>query len=791
MYRTGDLGRWRSDGTIEFGGRADDQVKLRGFRIEPGEIASVLSGIEGVGQAAVVLREVAGEPRLVAYLTAARGGDLPETEALRTGLSSRLPDYMIPSAFVELDTLPLTTSGKLDRRALPMPEITGSATYVAPRTAHEALLARLFGELTGADRVIGRIRAETGLELPLRSVFSHASVTALAHLLDEASESTMPSIVAGSGRDASGTVQLSFGQERLWMLDRLEGGSSQYNIPFALELNGVLDATRLASALRALVLRHEPLRTVIQIEDGDPVGSVLEADAVGCVLELHNLCTSPAALEQHLNAVAGHVFDLGRSPSLYGRLLELAPERHVLALVVHHGAMDGSSLPVLMQELSTLYRGETLPPLPWAYSDHAAWQRNWLQESGTLERGLSYWRDHLSGAPEVLELPLDHVREADRDRRAGYVPVSLNPELGQELNRLAQESGTTVFSVLLSAWGLLLGRLARQDEVVIGTPVAGRMAPGSEALIGFFVNTLALRLDLSGDVDRSALLARVHSVITGGLEHQDTPFEQVVDRLEVARSLSHAPLFQAMFAWQSQEQGAFALDGISTSLLPVTLEQAKFDVTLSLGPGTDGSITGMLEYDTDLFAAETAKHWVDLLEHVVKGLLAAEVGQPRLSSFNATSRVVPETLVPDLFSEVARRTPEATAVIAGEEDLSYGDLEAASNRLARYLIGVGAGPDRVIGICMDRSIAMIVAILGVMKSGAAYLPLDPGHPEERLREMLEDSQALAVLTEPAMKPVLDKVCQVYVPTAPDTAQDIATHSPNIITDEDRIEHLRP
>ncbi len=339
----------------------------------------MLSGIEGVGQAAVVLREVAGEPRLVAYLTAARGGGLPETEALRAGLSSRLPDYMIPSAFVELDALPLTTSGKLDRRALPMPEITGSATYVAPRTAHEALLARLFGELTGADRVgaedsffalgghsllamrlIGRIRAETGLELPLRSVFSHASVTALAHLLDEASESTMPSIVAGSGRDASGTVQLSFGQERLWMLDRLEGGSSQYNIPFALELNGVLDATRLASALRALVLRHEPLRTVIQIEDGDPVGSVLEADAVGCVLELHNLSTSPAALEHHLSAVAGHVFDLGRSPSLYGRLLELAPERHVLALVVHHGAMDGSSLPVLMQELSTLYRGETL-----------------------------------------------------------------------------------------------------------------------------------------------------------------------------------------------------------------------------------------------------------------------------------------------------------------------------------------------------------------------------------------------------------------------------------------------
>ncbi len=308
--------------------------------------------------------------------------------------------------------------------------------------------------------------------------------------------------------------------------------------------------------------------------------------------------------------------------------------------------------------------------LPWAYSDHAAWQRNWLQESGTLERGLSYWRDHLSGAPEVLELPLDHVREADRDRLAGYVPVSLNPELGQAVNRLAQESGTTVFSVLLSAWGLLLGRLARQDEVVIGTPVAGRMAPGSEALIGFFVNTLALRLDLSGDVDRSALLARVHSVVTGGLEHQDTPFEQVVDRLEVARSLSHAPLFQAMFAWQSQEQGAFALDGISTSLLPVTLEQAKFDVTLSLGTGTDGSITGMLEYDNDLFTAETAEHWVGLLEHVVKGMLAAEVGQPlslinlvdeaeaqRLSSFNATSRVVPETLVPALFSEVARRTP--------------------------------------------------------------------------------------------------------------------------------------
>ncbi|MFM8801972.1 MAG: condensation domain-containing protein, partial [Tagaea sp.] len=826
MYRTGDLGRWRADGTIEFGGRADDQVKLRGFRIEPGEVAAALSAIAGVGQAAVVVREVAGERRLVAYVTTSGADALPDAATLRAGLSARLPDYMIPSAFVTLDALPLTVSGKLDRKALPLPEIAGSGAYVAPADAHEALVCRLYGALTGATRVsaddnffalgghsllamrlIGAVRRETGCELALRQVFEHPTARALAAVLARAERSAMAPVVAGSGTHAAGHVVLSWGQERLWTIDQLEGGS-QYNIPLALELRGALDGAALAAALRALAIRHQPLRTVIRVVDGQPVGHVLEPEALGPLLEVYEV--APEAVDEHLAAAAGHRFDLGQAPSLYGRLLRLAAEHHVLVLVVHHGAADGSALAVLGAELAALYRGARtggpsgLAALPYDYADYARWQRDWLGEPARLAGALAYWRGHLGGAPEHLELPLDRVRRADRGRRAGYVPVRIGAALGVRLATLATRRGMTLFGLLLAGYALLLGRLSRQDEVVIGTPAAGRTAPGCEALIGFFVNTLALRVDLSGAPDRDALLARVQEVVSAGLEHQGAPFERVVEALAVTRSLAHTPLFQAMFAWQSQDPAALALDGLAVSTREVGLAQAKFDLTLSLAPQAGGAIAGAIEYDADLFEAATVERWAEMLTTLLDALdaspadtpvgllaLASAADRAALMGFNATERALDGRLVPELFAEAAARNPKATALVCGAQQLSYATLDAAANRLARHLIAHGAGPETIVALCFERSIGMVVAILAVLKTGAAYLPLDPAYPNARLRLMLADSRARLLLCDPAHAAELEGIAPVILPGNPDTARAIAALNPGPIADSERTSPLRP
>ena len=766
---------------------------------------------------------------------------------LRTALGERLPDYMIPSAFVVLDALPLTVSGKLDRKALPLPEIVGSQVHIAPATAQEALLCRLYAELTGAARVsandsffalgghsllamrlIGAIRRETGLEAPLRAVFEQPTPQGLGSVLAQADQSLLPPVVAGSGQldggdDSQNQVVLSWGQERLWTLDQLEGGSSQYNIPLVLDLSGDLDADALVAALRALVIRHEALRTVIRADDGIPIGSVLDETELGDLLGHHDLSALPEPQAQqqvaeHIAAVAGHRFDMAHAPSLYGRLLRCNPHHHVLALVVHHAAADGSALPVLGHELAALYQaartGEpaALEPLAYSYSDHAQWQRSWLQQSGALDRALDYWRGQLADTPECLELPLDHVRHADRARRAGYAPVEIDAGLGGRLGALAAARGMTLFSLLLAGWALLLGRLSRQDDVVIGTPSAGRTAPGSEALIGFFVNTLALRVDLSGHPDRDTLLARAHAAVSAGLEHEHAPFEQVVEALDVPRSLAHTPLFQAMFAWQSQDAAALVLPGLEVTPLEVGLEQAKFDVTLSLAPvmapGGDGALAGVIEYDADLFDAGTVTRWTAMLVQLLEDLadvpahsaattpvallgLTPAADLARIAGFNATAQSVPATLAPELFAQVAARTPDATALVCGDEHMSYAALDAASSQLARYLIAQGAGPEQVVGLCLERSVTMVVAILAVLKSGAAYLPLDPAHPTERLRAMLTDSGALLLVCEDAHAQTLAGIAPLVLPKQPATIAAIASLSAAPLTNAERTAPLHP
>ena len=704
---------------------------------------------------------------------------------------------MVPSAFVVLGSFPLSPSGKLDRRGLPAPEITGVSEYEAPVTPDEALLCRLFGELTGAARVsvtesffalgghsllvmrlVARVRAERGVELPLRSVFAHPSARALAVALSQAGSTRLGAVIAGSGFDDEGGAVLSLGQERLWSLSQLEAvPSGQYNIPIGLRLTGDLDVGALGAALECLVDRHAVLRTVIDAPDGIARGRVLPRGSFGSVLEEVDLRGSGGVPEREAEALsvllafARRPFDLACDVRLRALLVYVGPQEALLGLVADHGSFDGSSFAVFGAELSALYDaarsefagdlGSALAPLEWQFGDWAAWQRGWL-DAGGLEAGLEYWEDHLSGAPHILELPTDYVRRADRARIAGYHDVVIAPEVRSGLEALALLHGTTLYGVLLAGLGFVLSGLTRQDEVVIGSPSAGRVQEGSEALLGFFVNTLALRLAPGFASDLGDYLEQVGGTVRDGLEHESAPFEQVVERVGVERSLSHAPVFQVMFAWQSQGGGSLGLGDLDIAGIDLPLGQAKFDLSVSLAPDADGSIRGVLEYDGDLFTSVTISRWCDVLGSVLGQFanaanaaelcslgslrLASDIEVECLSGFNATSCAVEVGVLPDLLSDRAVLDVGSPAVVFGDGALSYGELEARSNALGRYLIGLGVGPDAVVGIALPRSFEMVIALVGVLKAGGAYLPLDPEYPEDRLRYMLGDSGADVVIS---------------------------------------------
>ena len=793
MYRSGDLARWRSDGVLEFGGRVDGQVQLRGFRIEPGEVESALQSQPEVGEAAVVLQEAAGEPRLVGYVTPS-GGEVPVPAGVLAAASRQLPAHMVPSAVVVLERLPLTPNGKLDRRGLPAPEMAGGSVHVAPSTAGEALVVRLFEELTGASRVsvldsffalgghsllairlVSRLREATGASLSVRSVFAAPTPRGLAAVLSAEVERD-GRVEPGAGVGPDGSVCLSYGQERLWSLDQLEGGAgSQYNMPLALRLEGPVDASALSGALRDLALRHAALRTVIEAPEGIPRGRLLGAEELGPLVAVEDLrgATDPAgSARSRLESFARRPFRLEREPSVRGLLLRSGDSVWHLGLCVHHGAADGSSMAVLGRELSALYAARrtgsgsglsALPTPPWSYADYAAWQRGRMEEA-SQSSAVAWWRSHLSGAPAVLELPLDRRRRADRARTPGRLPVVLSPSLVSGLAALARREGLTLFGVVLAGFGRLLSGLSGQEEVVVGTPSAGRQAAGSEQVVGFFVNTLALRLRVSAGASVSEYLSQVGRVVRDGLEHEQAPFERVVEALDPVRSLAHTPVFQAMLAWHSQERGKLSLPGVSAEELVLGTGDAKFDVTLSLSPAADGGVSGVLEYDADLIEAASASRWVRLLAHVLSGMSSADCGArvadldladaaelSALSGFNATAAAPVSGTLPGLLSSRALRHAELPAVVFGNERLSYGDLEARSNRLARELLSRGAGPETVVAAGLERSLEMVVAVVAVVKAGAAYLPLDVTYPPARLSYMLSDSSAHLLVTTKALR----------------------------------------
>ncbi|MDJ0382276.1 non-ribosomal peptide synthetase [Streptomyces sp. G-G2] len=787
MYRTGDLARWTGDGVVEFVGRADEQVKLRGFRIEPGEIEDRLARHPDVAQAAVIVREDRpGDKRLVGYVV---GTGSVDTGALKEYLSGELPDYMVPSALVAVAGLPLTANGKTDRRALPAPDYGSAAALRAPRDERETALCALYADILGvaevgiddsffdlgghsllATRLVNRIRTGFGAEVPVRAVFEAPTVAALAARLTDADTARLR--LAPGERPA--VIPLSHAQRRLWFIDSVEDTTGSYNIQLAVRLLGEPDPDAMRAALADVIDRHESLRTVFPAEAGVPRQRILSADEYEFTLDTRTV--TEAELDGELSALAVSDFDLTADLPLRARLLRLAPREHVLALVLHHIAGDGSSLAPLARDLGTAYaaraagRAPEFAPLPVQYADYALWQRRSLGDEDDPESAfgqqLGHWRTALAGLPEELELPFDRPRAAEAGTAGGQVPLPIPAELARGVRRLAAESGASLFMVLHAAVAALLHRLGAGTDIPLGTVVAGRGDEALEELVGFFVNTLVLRTDLSGDPAFRELVERAKAADLAAFSHQDVPFERLVEELNPVRTLSRNPLFQVAISLENNEEADLSLPGLTLAPQPTDAEVAKFDLSFSFGeehlPDGTTLLGGRLEYSTALFERSTAEAFAERLVRLLEGAVAdpgTPVGaldllSPReeslLGEVNDTARDLPQDTVHALFAARAARTPRAVALTGAGERLDCAELDARANALARRLIDAGVAPGDRVAILQERSVALVVSTLAVLKAGAAYVPLDARHPVPRLEGIVEETRCRVLLVDRAM-----------------------------------------
>ncbi|MFJ1753590.1 amino acid adenylation domain-containing protein [Kitasatospora sp. NPDC088134] len=793
MYRTGDLARWTADGEVEYVGRADGQVKLRGFRIEPAEIENALLALDGVRDARVLVREdVPGNPRLVGYAVPEPGARW-DGAGLARALGRVLPGYLVPAAFVLLDALPLNANGKLDRRALPAPQLAGGGA-VAPRTPQEELLAELFAEVLGlpsvgveddffalgghsllATRLVARIRATTGAEPTLREVFDRPTVAELAAALTPALGPAGPGRPALVPARRPDPVSLSFAQQRLWFLNRSGEAADAYNVPLVLELAGPLDPGALRAALGDVVARHESLRTLLVERDGIPEQMVLGAEEAAGLLRFERGAPAEDERAAAVRAAVAAPFDLAAELPLRAALLRTEPERHLLVLVLHHVAADGWSLAPLVRDLAAAYRARTAggapewPDLPVQYADYALWQRALLgaedDPESLMARQLAFWRSELDGAPDLSALPLDRPRPAVPSHRGGTVPCELPAEVWAGVVGLARECGCTPFMVLHAALALTLRAHGAGEDVPIGTALAGRTDEALEELVGFFVNTVVLRADLSGNPDFRALLRRVAAADLAAFAHADLPFERLVEALNPERSAGHHPLFQTMLVLQNQQQAEPDLAGVTVRDVSPHPGTSKFDLTFSLTEttGTAGSagsgLGGYLEYATDLFDPGTARA---LAERFVR-VLAEAVADPerRVDAFDplgaaerarllelgrGADRPLPRRTVPEAVAGWAARTPDAPAVRDGRGGLTYAELDARADALAGVLRGRGVGRGALVALAVPASVETVVAMLAVLRAGAAYVPVDPEYPAARVAQMLADARPALLLT---------------------------------------------
>ncbi|QWF79751.1 non-ribosomal peptide synthase/polyketide synthase [Amycolatopsis sp. CA-230715] len=755
LYRTGDLARWTFDGVLEFLGRVDHQVKIRGFRIELGEIETILTTHPQVEQAVVTEHE----GTLVAYPVPA-GVNLDDLRAHAAGL---LPEYMVPTTFSPLNALPLTPNGKLDRAALPKPDYAEKATGTAPRTEREARLCAAFADVLGVERVgidddffalgghsllvmrlVGRMRAELGIEVPLRAVFDAPTVAALASALGDAVPAAAPLTV----RDRPERVPLSFAQRRLWVLDQVDGPSSTYTIPLAWRMSGALDLDALRAAVHDLVLRHESLRTVFPADGGEPYQRILPEPEVPFLVERVTEDVLPAKLAQ----AAEHAFALDRELPIRATVFETARDEHVVLLLVHHIAGDEWSSAPLSADLTTAYasrvdgRAPEFAPLPVQYADYALWQRESLGDD--LARQLDFWRAELAGLPDELALPTDRTRPAEASHQGASVAVPFTPELSQGLRDLARQHDVSLFMVLHAAVATLLTRLGAGTDVPIGSPISGRGDAALEDLVGFFLNTLVLRTDTGGDPTFGELLARVRDTDLAAFSHQDVPFERLVEALNPERSLARHPLFQVMVVYLADPGDGLALPGISARPEPVGQRTAKFDLEFDF---TDDG--GRIEYSTDLFDARTVERLAEQLLRVLTDVVA-DPGAP-IGSIDLLSEVDRQRMLVEWNRwgpavsglPVSRVEPDAVAVVFEGGELSFGEFEGWVSGVAGWLSGLGVGRGDRVGVVLPRSVELLVTVFAVQRVGAAYVPVDPGLPADRVEFMLADSAPAVVVDD--------------------------------------------
>ncbi|MEV5831905.1 amino acid adenylation domain-containing protein, partial [Spirillospora sp. NPDC052242] len=779
MYRTGDLARWRPDGTLEYLGRADDQVKIRGYRVEPGEIESVLSGFEGVAGAAVVVRD----GRLAAYVVPAS----VDVAALRAHAAARLPDHMMPS-LTALDALPLTVNGKLDRAALPAPGGTAGTGRRAPRTPQEEILAGLFAEILGvprvgaddsffdlggdsltATRLVGRVRSALGAELPVRALFEAPTVAGLAARLAGAGRDVRPALRPA---ERPAVVPLSHAQQRLWFLNRFQGAGALFTMPIALRLDGALDLDALRAALADVAARHESLRTIFPDGSGSARQLVLDPAAARPRLEV--TATDEARLPAALAAAAGQGFDLSVEPPLRARLFALGGDTHVLLLLLHHIAADGWSMAPLARDVILAYasraegRAPEWAPLPVQYADYTLWQRELFgsedDPKSLISRQIAYWREALAGLPDELPLPTDRPRPAEASYRGGTHEFELDADLHAGLAALARRHGASLFMVVQAAYAALLTRLGAGTDVPIGSPIAGRTDEALDDLVGMFVNMLVLRTDTSGDPSFTDLIARVKETDLAAYANQDLPFERLVEILNPARSMARHPLFQAVLSFQNNPEARLELDGLTGGAEPLTSGVAKYDLSLYLrerhgDDGAPGGLEAALEYALDLFDPATAASIGDRFERLVRALVAdpdAPIGAAEILDC-AERRTLLRTwaggrapaaeraTIPALFEARAAERPDAVAVTFEGVSWTFGEVNARANRLARRLVERGVGCEQFVALALPRSADLVVAILAVLKAGAAYVPIDPDYPADRIAYMVDDARPVLTI----------------------------------------------
>ncbi|MCX4985262.1 non-ribosomal peptide synthetase [Streptomyces sp. NBC_00572] len=824
MYRTGDLVRQRPDGLLDFLGRTDDQVKIRGYRIELGEISTALSDHPEIAHAAVVVHETAGTKRLVGYFVREEGTESDEelVAHLRDHLKSRLPDYMVPSALVPVATLPLTVNGKLDVKALPAPDLSGTGRSRAPRTPREETLCGLFAEVLGlpegsvgidsdffdlgghsllATRLVSRARTALDAELAIRDLFEAPTVAELVERAAASRGAARPALVAA---ERPGELPLSHAQQRLWVIQQIECTSAAYNFPLVMRLNGTFDREAWSAALADVTDRHEALRTLFaeRESDGQAYQRILPAGSAAPVVE--HVRATEDEVPGIVDAAVQRPFDLAAELPIRATVVEVAPDEHVVVLLLHHITTDEWSDRPFLRDLTTAYTARLdggapdWEPLPVQYADYALWQQTLLGDPADAEslaaRQLEHWRTVLAGAPEELELPTDRPRPARPAFTGAELDISFDRTVHEGLRRLARDTGASMFMVTHAAVAALLHRLGAGTDIPLGAPIAGRGDEALDELVGFFVNTLVLRTDLGGDPSFTELLGRVRETDLAAFSHADVPFESVVEKLNPTRSLSRNPLFQVMVGYHARTDEALRLPGLRAGYLPHRIGTAKFDLVFGFtehttADGAGDSLGCRLEFATELFDQETAERIADRLRRLVgilveapdeplsrAGILTDEEHRLVLEGFNGRPREVDEETLPALFARWVAESPDAVAVVEGSRSVTYAQLDARADRIARLLAVRGVGAESVVGVAVPRSVDMIATVVAALKLGAAFLPLDLVHPGDRLSYMIENSGAAVVVgTEPVAGKIPDADgVPVVLLDAPDIAAELDT-----------------